>query len=40
MDHVIKRLWTEDEEFDFEGKYYKIKKGDLRPSRSRSPTRH
>ena len=24
---IIKRLWTEDEEFDFEGKFYKIKKG-------------
>ena len=24
---IIRRLWTEDEEFDFEGKFYKIKKG-------------
>ncbi len=28
---VIKRLWTEDDEFDHEGKYYKIEKGYLQP---------
>ena len=24
---IIKRLWTEDEDFDYEGKYYKIQQG-------------
>jgi len=28
---IIKRLWTEDEEFDYSGKYYQIKKGMLQP---------
>jgi FMNH2-dependent dimethyl sulfone monooxygenase len=34
---VIKRLWTEDEEFDFEGKYYKIQKGYLQPKPLQKP---
>jgi dimethylsulfone monooxygenase len=33
---VIKLLWTREEEFDFEGRFYRIKKGWLQPSRSRS----
>jgi FMNH2-dependent dimethyl sulfone monooxygenase len=28
---IIKRLWTEDESFDHEGRYFKIKKGYLAP---------
>ena len=28
---IIKRLWTEDETFDHEGRFYKIKKGYLEP---------
>jgi alkanesulfonate monooxygenase SsuD/methylene tetrahydromethanopterin reductase-like flavin-dependent oxidoreductase (luciferase family) len=28
---IIKRLWTQEEEFDFEGKYYRIKRGWLQP---------
>ena len=27
---IIKRLWTEDDEFDYEGNFYQIKKGYLR----------
>jgi alkanesulfonate monooxygenase SsuD/methylene tetrahydromethanopterin reductase-like flavin-dependent oxidoreductase (luciferase family) len=34
---IIKRLWTQDEEFDFEGKYYKIKKGFLQPKPIQKP---
>jgi alkanesulfonate monooxygenase SsuD/methylene tetrahydromethanopterin reductase-like flavin-dependent oxidoreductase (luciferase family) len=34
---IIKRLWTEDEEFDYSGKYYQIKKGMLRPKPIQSP---
>ncbi len=34
---VIKRLWTEDEEFDFEGRYYRIKKGILAPKPIQAP---
>lgn len=29
--NVVKRLWTEDDEFDHAGKYYKIVKGYLQP---------
>ena len=32
---IIKRLWTEDEEFDYSGKYYQIRKEFCGPSRSR-----
>jgi len=28
---IVKRLWSEDETFDFEGKFYNIKKGYLQP---------
>ncbi len=34
---IIKRLWTEDEEFDYEGKFYKIKKGYLMPKPVQQP---
>jgi alkanesulfonate monooxygenase SsuD/methylene tetrahydromethanopterin reductase-like flavin-dependent oxidoreductase (luciferase family) len=34
---IIKRLWTEDEEFDFEGKYFQIKKGYLAPKPIQKP---
>jgi alkanesulfonate monooxygenase SsuD/methylene tetrahydromethanopterin reductase-like flavin-dependent oxidoreductase (luciferase family) len=29
--NIVKRLWSENETFDFEGKYYKIRKGYLQP---------
>ena len=35
--HVVRRLWTEDEEFDHEGKYYKIVKGYLQPKPIQKP---
>jgi FMNH2-dependent dimethyl sulfone monooxygenase len=35
--HIIKRLWTEDDEFDHEGKYYKIAKGYLQPKPVQRP---
>ena len=35
--HIIKRLWTEDEEFDHEGRYYKIVKGYLQPKPIQQP---
>ena len=28
---IIKKLWTEDEEFDYQGKFYNIRKGWLQP---------
>ena len=34
---IVKRLWTEDEEFDHEGKYYKIAKGYLEPKPVQRP---
>ena len=34
---IVKRLWTEDEDFDFEGKYYRIKKGYLQPKPLQKP---
>src|SRR5262245_4071542 len=34
---IIKRLWTEDEAFDHEGKFYKITKGYLQPKPIQSP---
>jgi alkanesulfonate monooxygenase SsuD/methylene tetrahydromethanopterin reductase-like flavin-dependent oxidoreductase (luciferase family) len=34
---VIKRLWTEDDEFDFDGKYFQIKKGYLAPKPVQRP---
>jgi alkanesulfonate monooxygenase SsuD/methylene tetrahydromethanopterin reductase-like flavin-dependent oxidoreductase (luciferase family) len=34
---IIKRLWTEHEEFDYEGKFYKIKRGLIRPKPIQQP---
>ena len=34
---IIRRLWTEDEEFDFEGRFYNIKKGYLAPKPIQRP---
>jgi len=34
---IIKRLWTEDESFDHEGRFYKIAKGYLQPKPIQSP---
>jgi dimethylsulfone monooxygenase len=35
--HIVKRLWTEDDDFDHEGKYYRIKKGYLQPKPLQGP---
>ena len=35
--HIVKRLWTEKDEFDHDGKYYRIKKGYLQPKPVQSP---
>jgi FMNH2-dependent dimethyl sulfone monooxygenase len=34
---IIKLLWTSEEEFDYEGKFYKIKKGWLQPKPIQKP---
>jgi alkanesulfonate monooxygenase SsuD/methylene tetrahydromethanopterin reductase-like flavin-dependent oxidoreductase (luciferase family) len=34
---IIKRLWTEDDEFDLDGKYFQIKKGYLAPKPLQKP---
>ena len=34
---IVKRLWTEDEEFDHEGRFYKIVKGYLQPKPIQQP---
>src|SRR5262245_41091004 len=34
---IVKRLWSEDESFDFEGKYYRITKGYLAPKPIQKP---
>ena len=34
---IIKKLWTLEEEFDFEGRFYKIKKGWLQPKPIQKP---
>ena len=34
---ILKRLWTEDEEFDFEGRFYKINKGYAQPKPIQKP---
>jgi dimethylsulfone monooxygenase len=34
---IVKRLWTQDEEFDHEGKYYRIVKGYLQPKPIQAP---
>ncbi len=34
---IINRLWTEDEEFDYDGKFYQIRKGYLQPKPIQKP---
>ena len=34
---IIKRLWTEEEEFDYDGNFYRIKKGYLQPKPIQKP---
>ena len=34
---IIKKLWTEEREFDFDGAFYKIKKGIMRPKAIQAP---
>jgi dimethylsulfone monooxygenase len=34
---IVKRLWTEDEQFNHDGKFYKIVKGDLQPKPIQKP---
>jgi dimethylsulfone monooxygenase len=34
---IVKRLWTQEEQFDHDGKYYKIAKGDLQPKPIQKP---
>jgi FMNH2-dependent dimethyl sulfone monooxygenase len=34
---IIKRLWSEEEEFDFEGKHFQVKKGYLAPKPLQKP---
>jgi dimethylsulfone monooxygenase len=34
---VVKRLWTEDEDFDHDGRFYRIKKGYLQPKPIQKP---
>jgi len=34
---IIKRLWTEEDEFDYDGKFYQIKKGYLQPKPIQKP---
>ncbi len=34
---IVKRLWSDDERFDFDGKYYRIKGGYLQPKPIQSP---
>ena len=34
---IIKKLWTEEREFDFDGSFYKIKKGIMRPKAIQAP---
>ena len=34
---IIKQLWTREEQFDFEGKFYNIKKGYLQPKPIQKP---
>ena len=35
--HIIRELWTRDEPFDFEGKFYNIKKGYVQPKPVQKP---
>jgi dimethylsulfone monooxygenase len=34
---IVRRLWSEDEEFDFQGRYYRINKGYLQPKPIQRP---
>jgi alkanesulfonate monooxygenase SsuD/methylene tetrahydromethanopterin reductase-like flavin-dependent oxidoreductase (luciferase family) len=34
---IVKRLWTEDEEFDHDGRFYRIRKGYLQPKPIQAP---
>lgn len=34
---IIRRLWTEDDEFDYDGKHYRIRKGFLQPKPLQKP---
>jgi alkanesulfonate monooxygenase SsuD/methylene tetrahydromethanopterin reductase-like flavin-dependent oxidoreductase (luciferase family) len=34
---IVRRLWTEDEEFDFDGSFYQIRKGYLEPKPIQRP---
>jgi alkanesulfonate monooxygenase SsuD/methylene tetrahydromethanopterin reductase-like flavin-dependent oxidoreductase (luciferase family) len=34
---IVKKLWTEEREFEFEGKYYRITKGSMRPKPVQRP---
>ena len=34
---IVKRLWTEDEDFDHDGRYYRIRKGYLQPKPIQKP---
>ena len=34
---IVRRLWTEDEEFDHEGRFYQVKKGYLQPKPIQKP---
>jgi FMNH2-dependent dimethyl sulfone monooxygenase len=34
---IVKRLWTDDDDFDHDGKYYRIKKGYLQPKPLQAP---
>lgn len=34
---IVRRLWTEDETFDFDGKFYQVKKGYLAPKPVQAP---
>jgi alkanesulfonate monooxygenase SsuD/methylene tetrahydromethanopterin reductase-like flavin-dependent oxidoreductase (luciferase family) len=34
---IVKRLWTEDDDFDHEGRFYRIKKGYLKPKPIQKP---
>ena len=35
--HILKQLWTRDEPFDFDGRFYQIKKGYLEPKPIQKP---
>ena len=35
---IIREMWTAEEPFDFEGRYYKVEGASAAPIRCRSPT--